>query len=70
MNCDDGVVKNFTEEELDQLTGNWREVDPDNLTQHHQRALEKTGKTKIGRNSPCPCASGKKFKKCCMTGAV
>lgn len=21
--------------------------------------------TKIGRNAPCPCGSGKKFKKCC-----
>jgi len=21
---------------------------------------------KIGRNEPCPCGSGKKFKKCCM----
>jgi len=21
---------------------------------------------KVGRNSPCPCGSGKKFKKCCM----
>jgi len=21
---------------------------------------------KIGRNSPCPCGSGKKYKKCCM----
>ena len=21
---------------------------------------------KIGRNDPCPCGSGKKFKKCCM----
>ncbi len=21
---------------------------------------------KINRNSPCPCGSGKKFKKCCM----
>jgi uncharacterized protein len=21
--------------------------------------------TKIGRNEPCPCGSGKKFKKCC-----
>ena len=20
----------------------------------------------VGRNSPCPCGSGKKFKKCCM----
>ncbi len=23
-------------------------------------------KDKIGRNDPCPCGSGKKFKKCCM----
>ncbi|NKB70910.1 MAG: hypothetical protein GKR89_27890 [Candidatus Latescibacteria bacterium] len=22
--------------------------------------------TKIGRNEPCPCGSGKKFKKCCL----
>lgn len=21
---------------------------------------------KLGRNSPCPCGSGKKFKKCCI----
>ncbi len=23
--------------------------------------------SKIGRNDPCPCGSGKKYKKCCMT---
>lgn len=23
---------------------------------------------KIGRNEPCPCGSGKKYKKCCDTG--
>jgi tetratricopeptide (TPR) repeat protein len=22
--------------------------------------------TKIGRNAPCPCGSGKKYKKCCL----
>jgi hypothetical protein len=22
---------------------------------------------KIGRNDPCPCGSGKKYKKCCLT---
>jgi len=22
---------------------------------------------RIGRNEPCPCGSGKKFKKCCFT---
>ena len=25
----------------------------------------KTGKRKIGRNDPCPCGSGKKYKRCC-----
>lgn len=35
------------------------------------RALEEFGEpapvrsTKVGRNEPCPCGSGKKFKKCC-----
>ena len=24
-------------------------------------------KVKIGRNDPCPCGSGKKWKKCCET---
>lgn len=23
---------------------------------------------KIGRNDPCPCGSGRKYKKCCGTG--
>lgn len=23
---------------------------------------------KVGRNDPCPCGSGKKFKKCCLSG--
>lgn len=23
--------------------------------------------SRIGRNDPCPCGSGKKYKKCCMT---
>jgi hypothetical protein len=26
---------------------------------------EKAPKRKIGRNEPCPCGSGKKYKKCC-----
>ena len=29
-----------------------------------QQPMEKTAK-KIGRNDPCPCGSGKKYKKCC-----
>jgi uncharacterized protein YecA (UPF0149 family) len=25
---------------------------------------------KVGRNEPCPCGSGKKFKKCCLRSGV
>ena len=28
-------------------------------------ALSGAAKAKIGRNEPCPCGSGKKYKKCC-----
>ena len=28
------------------------------------RRIEKAGK--VGRNAPCPCGSGKKYKKCCL----
>lgn len=32
-----------------------------------QRLVQSTvKKTKIGRNEPCPCGSGKKYKKCCI----
>jgi preprotein translocase subunit SecA len=37
-----------------------------------KRAGETTQKrqgSKIGRNDPCPCGSGKKYKKCCGQGA-
>ncbi|UTM56357.1 YchJ family metal-binding protein [Photobacterium sp. CCB-ST2H9] len=27
---------------------------------------ENAAPVKVGRNDPCPCGSGKKFKKCCM----
>lgn len=28
-------------------------------------AVSMPGAAKVGRNDPCPCGSGKKFKKCC-----
>lgn len=31
---------------------------------------EPTNSTKISRNSPCPCGSGKKYKKCCGKNTV
>ena len=35
----------------------------------HAEALSREitqGRNKFGRNSPCPCGSGRKFKKCCL----
>ena len=41
---------------------------------NEQAKLENKGKVvpykrdapKVGRNDPCPCGSGKKYKKCCL----
>ena len=33
--------------------------------QGKQQEQEDTSARKIGRNDPCPCGSGKKYKKCC-----
>lgn len=32
----------------------------------HHPTPEQRATGKVGRNNPCPCGSGKKFKKCCM----
>jgi hypothetical protein len=54
--------------------GPWRQDDlmdeatkqmPEPITTHAFRAA--VGKRyKVGRNAPCPCGSGKKYKKCCL----
>ena len=36
---------------------------------HHHHAPVETytrAAPKVGRNEPCPCGSGKKYKKCCL----
>jgi HEAT repeat protein len=53
--------------ELNELAKNYNE-------KRQQGTIENTGKVvpfkrkspKIGRNEPCPCGSGRKFKKCCL----
>ena len=45
------------------------EIDHLNGMRILDRAMEltiKRDKPKIGRNEPCPCGSGKKYKKCCL----
>ena len=45
--------------EFQQIDGQWFYVDGIN-----KQATATVTKTKIGRNEPCPCGSGKKFKHC------
>ena len=35
------------------------------LAEHDAEAPEPMHDAKVGRNAPCPCGSGKKYKKCC-----
>ena len=35
------------------------------LAEHTAETVEPTRDAKTGRNDPCPCGSGKKYKKCC-----
>ena len=56
----------YTNEELEKrykqhLPKHFQLVDEKNLT---EKAIERR---KVGRNEFCPCKSGKKFKKCCLT---
>lgn len=39
----------------------------DEATGGKQKPITNPG-SKLGRNDPCPCGSGQKFKKCCMKG--
>ena len=38
---------------------------PDEAMVQYHRRKSNPAKTSIGRNSPCPCGSGKKYKRCC-----
>ncbi|MBQ3969578.1 MAG: preprotein translocase subunit SecA [Clostridia bacterium] len=40
----------------------WTSSDPES---DKPKTVRKTSKQKVGRNDPCPCGSGKKYKKCC-----
>ncbi|MBU0463853.1 MAG: SEC-C domain-containing protein [Proteobacteria bacterium] len=52
----------YDEQEINRRQERWNKEDKE------RKALEP--KTKIGRNDPCPCGSGKKYKKCCLNKNV
>lgn len=63
------LVKIATHNELDELTtARDQEMNTlhENLTKGSATpTTKKRSEEKIGRNAPCPCGSGKKYKKCC-----
>ena len=57
-----GVAQELREDaEFSRENGEWRYLDGD--VQGHTPYRRET--PKVGRNEPCPCGSGKKYKKCC-----
>ena len=43
----------------------YKKYERDNSTAEDKRKAAPISSRKIGRNEPCPCGSGKKYKKCC-----
>jgi hypothetical protein len=52
------IIEEIPKEDIPQLR-----VKGDTLRSRRLSAAKARGK--IGRNDPCPCGSGKKYKKCC-----
>lgn len=67
------LVKLATQNELQELNESREkelEVVHSSLTGSGSSSSSRQGSTeKIGRNAPCPCGSGKKYKKCCGKGS-
>jgi uncharacterized protein YecA (UPF0149 family) len=60
MDTRDGRI--YTEEEVARM----EEFDREYMRPmaHHPTPIQRARK-KVGRNEPCPCGSGRKFKRCC-----
>lgn len=48
-----------------ELAEEWKRQQGQNHRSHEIQESIQKGEIKVGRNDPCPCGSGKKFKKCC-----
>lgn len=59
-----GESKNFDEMENTPLSNIITSVEKEEYSESKQQPV-KPEMPKIGRNEPCPCGSGKKYKNCC-----
>jgi preprotein translocase subunit SecA len=59
-------VSQAQHDEVDQFSMAERQRAAATAPQGEQKVKQiKLDQPKVGRNEPCPCGSGKKFKKCC-----
>jgi uncharacterized protein len=76
-------LKELGRSDLEEAATAFRRAFPDALAEYarlgrtiHKVMMDHTHKTevragaKVGRNDPCPCGSGRKYKKCCGASAV
>jgi preprotein translocase subunit SecA len=55
------------EKELNKLAANYKKNKEQRPHKNGGRVVSfKRNSPKVGRNAPCPCGSGKKYKKCCL----
>ncbi len=59
MDCRSGRLFATREDAPESARPYLKEVSNDELTTRAKRRM------KVGRNDPCPCGSGNKFKRCC-----
>lgn len=56
----------WLDEQRAKLAGTLRAVHAE-LADDRAAAVTPVRREKVGRNEPCPCGSGRKYKKCCMS---
>jgi hypothetical protein len=67
-NCVDySIIGDYEDVEISMGLRRFRKTSPDYLSETDNIVRAPGKKKKIGRNDPCPCGSGKKYKKCCMS---
>ncbi len=55
------------QKELRDLAANYRKKKEEGMPEYGAKVVPfKRESPKVGRNEPCPCGSGKKYKKCCL----
>ena len=67
------IINSFTPEILNQFKERHRKLKEElkddvlKILKNYKRKIPELPKFKIGRNDPCPCGSGRKYKKCCLS---